>query len=146
MIKKRDWTTVIPQDNGMYYNKSNKLLITKINSSFIGNIYLSCLKSSKKISIVYRLGIGHSKVFVNSITVSSYPNGKRRIIETQFYNGFGYDETEIISCAKQIIYKDIVRTFNEMRTYFDITIMKEHIEILVDDTMRDYSILFKTSN
>ena len=142
MIKKRDWSTIIPLDNGMYYNKSNKLLITRINTSVTGNIYLSCLKSYKKITIVYRLCVGHSKVFFNSIIVSSYLDGKRRIIGTQFYDGFSYDEREIISCAKQIIYKDIVRAFIQNRTQIDKAKIKEYIEILIDDTLLVESILF----
>lgn len=139
---KENHLKLIPQKNGMYYNANHNYLITRTNKSCSGNIYHTCLRISEKLSIVFKLGIGNSIVFLNEITIYSYPNGKRRIIGTQLYNRFEYNEAEIISCAKQIIYKDIVRTFNEKRTYFDTTRMKEHIEILVDDTMRDYSILF----
>jgi len=145
MTKKENHLKLIPQNNGVCYNERHNYLTTRINTSCTGNTYFSCVRLSEKLSIVFKLGIGKSKVFLNSITISSYPNGKRRIIGTQSYNGFEYNHAEIISCAKWIITNDIVETFYKNRTQYDKTWLKNRIKILVNETLQGQLDIYNNS-
>jgi len=137
MTKKENHLKLIPQNNGMCYNSKHNYLTTKINISCTGNTYFSCVRFSNKLSIVFKLGIGNSKVFLNSITVSSYPEGKRHIIGNQLYDSFEYDEAEIVLFTKQIISKEIVEAFNKNKVHYDQVWLKNYIKALVNETMQD---------
>jgi len=144
ITKKENHLKLIPQNNGVCYNESHNYLTTRINTSCTGNIYHTCLRLSKNLSIVIKIGIGKSKVFLNNITIYSYPNGKRRVIGTQFYNRFEYSEAEIISCVKKIISKDIVEAFYKNKTQYDIEWLKNFIKVLVNETMQNQKEAFNT--
>lgn len=137
MTKKENHLKLTPQKNGMCYNEKHNYLTTRINKSYTGNTYLSCLRLSKKLSIVFKLGIGNSRVFLNNITIYTYPNGKKRLIGTQVYNRFEYNEAEIILCVKKIISKDIVDAFYKNKTQYDIAWLKNCIKVLVNETMQN---------
>lgn len=137
MTKKESHLNLIHQNNGIYYNANHNYLITKTNTSCTGNTYFSCFRLSGKLSIVFKLGIGDSKVFLNSIRVSSYHEGRRHIIGTQLYYGFEYNEAEITLCAKQIISIEIVKAFNKNRVHYNQAWLKNYIKVLVSETMQN---------
>jgi hypothetical protein len=137
LTKKENHLKLIPQNNGLCYNETHNYLTTRISKSCTGNTYLSCLKLSDKVSIVFKLGIGDSKVFLNCITVSFYPNGKRRIIGIQLYNNFEYSEAEIELCTKQLISKEIVDALNKNSVHCDQAWVNEQTNKLVWETMQN---------
>lgn len=142
MTKKESHTNLIPMNNGMFYNSFHNYLVTKINKSTTGNIYYISFRKSESISIVFKIGIGDSKVFLNEISVSTYPNGQRYILGNMLFDSLEFDEKKVISYSKVIIRNRIIKELNNNRINYDEAWIEMLINILICSTIQNQAEAF----
>lgn len=131
---------VIPvtlREANLQYSESQNLLVMEGYTSYAGNTYYMGVRLSDRISISIDIGIGHSCIFLNGITI--YTNLNREIIRIggKSYYCTKYSEETIKKDACQILLKKLNDMAKLNNMDIDQNFLLNFINSLVEDTYKN---------